>query len=684
MKILKFGGTSVGNKDAIERVSDILESYDSPLLVVVSAIGGVTDQLQQIIDQAVKGDQNYRDLIQRLQSQHKQLLSSLADEEEKGEIEEIFHQLGQICNGIFLLKELTSKSVDFVLGTGERLSSIIIGAFLKKKGLDVKLFDSRDFIVTKEAHGGQMVDFETTRKKVAEVKAKLHHVNLFPGFIASNADGETTTLGRGGSDYSAAILANVFDAEMLEIWTDVDGLMTADPRLVKRSGLIKNVSYEEAMELSHFGAKVIYAPSIQPVFEKSIPVKIKNTFNNDTSGTLISKESSNGQMVKGISSIQDVTLISISGSSLMGIPTFTYELFKVLAEADIHIVFITQSSSEHTITIGLRTEEAEKAEKVLNKAFSELIENGQINPFQIETGLSLLALVGSQMKNEVGISGMMFHVLGRNGVSMKAISQGSSERNISAIISKADLNKSLNVLHESFFLSRMKRINLFIIGVGNVGRAFLDQLKKQFSFLKEQHQLNIKIIGVANSRKMKFEKDGIAISGWKEALVEGEPFHKEQFVSKMHELNFRNSIFIDITASNEISDLYLDILKKSISVVTPNKIAATRTYDHYMSLKAATKRYGSQFLIETNVCAGLPVLSTLNDLVRSGDQVNKVEAVLSGTLNFLFNEYDGSKSFTEIIQYAKEAGYTEPDPRLDLSGGRCDAEVANSYKGEWL
>ncbi len=668
MKVLKFGGTSVGNKDAIEKVAKILELYDAPLIVVVSAVGGVTDELQKIIDYAVSGDKEYEVLIQQLLNQHIKLLEELTGEEKNSHLEEIFQQLNQICNGIFLLKELTPRSGDFVLGTGERLSSIIIHAFLKKKGIDVQLFDSRDFIITKEAYGRDVVDLDVTLQHVEKTKAQLQSVNIFPGFIATNSDGETTTLGRGGSDYSAAILANVFNAEMLEIWTDVDGLMTADPRLVKRSCLIKNVSYEEAMELSHFGAKVIYAPSIQPVFDKRIPVMIKNTFDDETKGTLISAESSNGQMVKGISSIQDVTLISISGNSLIGVPTFAHELFKVLAESDIQIVFVTQSSSEHTITLGMQREEALRAEKVLKKAFGKMIEEGHLNPFIIEPDLSLIAMVGSKMKNEVGVSGLMFHVLGRNGVSLKAISQGSSERNISAIISRADLNKSLNVLHESFFLSRMKRINLFIIGVGNVGKAFLEQLKKQFNFLKEHHQLNIKIIGVANSKKMSFEKDGIAISGWKEVLEKGEPFDQMSYVHKMHELNFRNSIFIDITASSEIPKLYLEVLKRSISVVTPNKIAATRSYDHYRSLKAATKRYGSQFLVETNVCAGLPVLSTLNDLVRSGDQVNKVEAVLSGTLNFLFNEYDGSKSFTEIIQYAKEAGYTEPDPRLDLSG----------------
>ena len=668
MKVLKFGGTSVGNKEAIEKVSQILDLYDDPLTVVVSAVGGVTDQLQRIIDQAVSGNRDYEGLIQQLLNQHVKLLNELTGEQKNSQLEEIIQQLSQICNGIFLLKELTPKSVDFVLGTGERLSSIIMHAFLAKKGMEVQLFDSRDFIVTKEAYGRDVVDLDVTLENVSKTKAHLKSVNIFPGFIATNAEGEATTLGRGGSDYSAAILANVLDAEVLEIWTDVDGLMTADPRLVKRSCLIKNVSYEEAMELSHFGAKVIYAPSIQPVFDKKIPVKIKNTFDEEALGTLISSESNNGQMVKGISSIQDVTLISISGNSLVGIPTFTHELFKVLAESDIHVVFVTQSSSEHTITLGMQAEEAIKADKVLKKAFGKMITEGHINPFKVERELSLIALVGSKMKNEVGVSGLMFHVLGRNGVSLKAISQGSSERNISAIIAKADLNKSLNVLHESFFLSRMKRINLFIIGVGNVGKAFLEQLKKQFKFLKENHQLNIKIIGVANSRKMQFEKDGIPISGWKEALEKGVPFGKEDYLTKMHELNFRNSIFIDITASSDISELYLDVLKKSISVVTPNKIAATRTYDQYLSLKATTKRYSSQFLIETNVCAGLPVLSTLNDLVRSGDQVNKVEAVLSGTLNFLFNEYDGSKSFTEIIQYAKEAGYTEPDPRLDLSG----------------
>lgn len=492
-------------------------------------------------------------------------------------------------------------------------------------------------------------------------------MNLFPGFISSSESNEPTTLGRGGSDFTAAIIAGILDVSNLEIWTDVDGLMTADPRLVKHAHYIEHVSYEEALELSHFGAKVIYPPSIQPALQKGIPIAIKNTFNDSHPGTLITQKWEQGkQLIRGISSIKDISMVTLSGSGMVGIPRFSFRLFRSLSEARINVVFITQASSEHSISVGIRDEDAGKSVDVLNEEFGIEIETGKINVVEAEKELSIIALVGNNMKDQVGVSGQMFSILGKNGISVKAIAQGSSERNISAVIPKVDLSKALNALHESFFLSDYRRINLFIIGAGNVGRAFMHQIGSQNAYLKEHHHLDIKVIAIANSRKMAFEQQGLPANKWQEHLDSGEKFKKEAFLEKMHTMNMRNSVFVDITAASEIAGLYPSILKDSISVVTPNKIAATGPQDDYLELKGSAKKYGAQFLFETNVCAGLPILSTLADLIKSGDEIHKIEAVLSGTLNFLFNEYNGKSKFVDVIKEAKELGYTEPDPRLDL------------------
>ncbi|MEQ8241015.1 MAG: bifunctional aspartate kinase/homoserine dehydrogenase I [Cyclobacteriaceae bacterium] len=671
MKVLKFGGTSVGSEAAIRKVTDIVKqaSQTEQLVIVASAVGGITDLLVKIGELASKGDLEYENVITKINDIHCDIYKNLIEEEPGEEYQFILNQLTEVGKGVWLLKELTPRSSDFILSIGERFSSLIVANYFKKQGLDVTLFDSRDHIKTDDHFGYANVNFAKTEANLKAITPSFSQVNYFPGFIASTDDDETITLGRGGSDYTAAILASLLNVDSLEIWTDVDGLMTADPRMVKKAHFIDHVSYEEALELSHFGAKVIYPPSIQPALKKGIPITIKNTFNPDHIGTLITKEwDEDKQLIRGISSIKDIALVTLSGSSMVGIPKFSSRLFSALSDASINVILITQASSEHTISVGIDTKEAKKAEKVLTAEFRENIKNQRINPIEVETELSILALVGSNMKNQVGVSGLMFNVLGKNGVSIKAIAQGSSERNISAVIYKSDLNKALNVLHESFFLSVVKRINLFIIGTGNVGKAFINQLVQQFSFLKSNHQLNIKIIGIANSRQMYFEKDGTPLSKWQEHLQKGEQFTTEAFLKKMYDMNLRNSIFIDITASSDVAGLYAEILKKSISVVTPNKIAATGPQASYLNLKGMTKRFGSQFLFETNVCAGLPIISTLSDLVRSGDQIHSIEAVLSGTLNFLFNEYNGTKKFVEVIKTAKELGFTEPDPRLDLFG----------------
>ncbi|MEO9476071.1 MAG: bifunctional aspartate kinase/homoserine dehydrogenase I [Cyclobacteriaceae bacterium] len=668
MKVLKFGGTSVGSEEAIRQVGEIVESKakEEQLIVVVSAVGGVTDKLIKIGEQAQSRKAEYQQSINDLKALHLDLYTKLTGEKSAEAIEAIIHELEEICRGVYLLKELTPRSSDYIVSTGERLSSLIVSSFIKKSVSATSLFDSRLVIKTDKEFGNASVDFRSSEKLVSELK--FDQVNLFPGFIASTPDNETITLGRGGSDYTAAILAKLTKASSLEIWTDVDGIMTSDPRLVKQAHFIDHVSYEEALEMSHFGAKVIYPPSIQPALEIGIPISIKNTFNPTHQGTHITKEwDEDKKLIRGITSIKETCLINLSGGGMVGIPSFSFRLFKALSESKTNVILITQASSEHTITVGIASRDAKVAISCLNEEFKTEIKSNAINKIEAEDDLSIIALVGANMRNQVGVSGQMFNVLGRNGVSLKAIAQGSSERNISAVIAREDLDKALNVLHESFFLSDNKRINLFIIGTGNVGKAFINQLTGQFSFLKKQHQLNIKIIGLANSRKMTFMKDGIPLSKWEDKMAQAsEKFDRGAFFQYMEDYNLRNSIFIDITASGDIATMYPDVLKESISVVTPNKIAATGKHEDYLALKDTARRFSSQFLFETNVCAGLPVLSTLSDLIKSGDQVHSVEAVLSGTLNFLFNEYDGTEKFVDVIKKAKEMGYTEPDPRLDL------------------
>lgn len=669
MKVLKFGGTSVGSEEAIRQVARIVQSSVDQLVVVTSAVGGVTDQLVKIGERAAAGEKAYASFIEAVKVQHEQLYYNLIENKPDEQFYQIIEEFTDICKGVWLLRELTPRSADYIHSTGERLSNLILSKFFRNEGMDVTLFDSRDYIITDDHFGFANVDFDETEKRLKAVSKSFTKINLFPGFISSTKDGQTTTLGRGGSDYSAAIIAGVLEAEHFEIWTDVDGLMTADPRMVKRANFIEHVSYEEALELSHFGAKVIYPPSIQPALAKGIPISIKNTFNPDHSGTLITKEwDDSKELIRGISSIKEIALVTLSGSGMVGVPKFSNRLFKALSDSLINVILITQSSSEHSISVGIDAKDAKTALKALNKEFEDSIERKKIDPIVVEQELSIIALVGSNMKNQVGVSGQMFNVLGKNGVSIKAIAQGSSERNISAVISKSDLNKALNVLHESFFVSAMKRINLFIIGTGNVGRAFIEQLVQQFNYLKKNHQLNIKIIGLANSRLMHIEEDGIPLSKWESYLSGGQKYNKEEFLNQMYKANLRNSIFIDITASEDVASLYQQVLKKSISVVTPNKIAATGPFADYNKLKSMTKKFGAKFLFETNVCAGLPILSTLSDLVRSGDEIHRIEAVLSGTLVFLFNEYSGSTKFVDVIKKAKELGYTEPDPRLDLFG----------------
>ncbi len=671
MKVLKFGGTSVGSVEAIRKVAEILkkESGQEQLVVVVSAMSGVTNTLISISQKAAVRDASYESNLQDLEDKHCTAFKELTGNSNCFEISKLFVRLTEICRGVYLLRELTPRTSDYIQSCGERLSSYIISEYLKKEGLQVELYDSRKYLITDKKFGGANVLWQSTKAALQELKPQLASISVFPGFIGSTSDNETSTLGRGGSDYTAAVLANLLQARELQIWTDVNGLMTSDPRLVPSAHLLEHVSYEEALELSHFGAKVLYPPSIQPALDAEIPIWVKNTFDPEGPSTLVTKEwDDEKQTICGISSIQDVALVNLSGASMVGIPSFSYRLFKALSQANINVIMITQASSEHSICVGISKTDAHAALEAIIEEFEQEISLHKIDEPVVDEDQSIIALVGSHMKNQVGISGKMFNTLGRNGISVKAIAQGSSERNITAVVAKADLKKALNTLHESFFLSELKKMNLFVVGVGNVGRAFLRQVQKQQELLAREFNLDIQVVAVANSRKSYFNEEGVDLTQWEQLLEHGNDSTIEAFIAQMKALNLRNSIFIDITASHTIAATYRELLESSISVVTPNKIAATRDMSSYLNLKYATKKYGSQFLFETNVAAGLPVISTMNELFKSGDRIHAIQAVLSGTLNFLFNNYDGKRPFSSIVKEARALGLTEPDPRLDLSG----------------
>ncbi|MTI25162.1 bifunctional aspartate kinase/homoserine dehydrogenase I, partial [Fulvivirga kasyanovii] len=651
------------------------KSSSNQIIAVVSALGGITTQLVNCSAMAATGNAEYLKELAQVEQKHiktvQELIPLKKQSKTMGKVKILLNELEDICRGVFLIHELTAKTSDKILSFGERLSSTIIADYFNDMELNTFLADPRDFIVTDSNYSRAEVNFEKTNIKIASyfknVKEKLI---VCPGFIAASEDGEITTLGRGGSDYTAAIIAAALNSPELEIWTDVSGMMTADPRLVSSAYAIEEISYEEAMELSHFGAKVIYPPTIQPVLEKNIPIHIKNTFKKDDAGTVIKQASAtNGSLIKGLSSIQNIALFNLSGSGMVGIPNFSHRLFRALSTAKVNVVMITQASSEHTICVGIDAGDAKKSQAAIENEFAYELTTHKINPVQIEKDLAIIALVGSNMKEKVGVSGTMFSVLGQNGINIKAIAQGSSEKNISVVIYEREVKKALNSLHESFFLSEKRRINLFMIGVGNVGAALIEQLRKQKQYLSQHHHIDLRIVAMANSKKMLFQEEGINLKNWKESLIEdGETMKVEDFLQQMETLNLRNSIFIDNTANADIAGLYKRVLQKSISVVTPNKIACTNSYQDYLELKKTALLYKAKFLFETNVGAGLPVINTLNDLIKSGDEVLKIEAVLSGSLNFIFNNFNKEVKFADIVRQAQTEGYTEPDPRIDLSG----------------
>lgn len=676
MKVLKFGGTSVSNAQNIKLVLDIVinKAKQDKLVVVISAFSKVTDLLQLAAIKAASNDESFKEILAKIEKKHLDALKELIPVSEQSSllshIKRIINHLETLLDGCFLLGELSSRTSDTILSFGELLSSYIIAEALKQNLKNSDYKDSRELIKTNNQFGKAVVNFEITNQLIEDFFASNDaQVVIMPGFIASSLDGINTTLGRGGSDYTAAIIAGALNASDLEIWTDVNGMFTANPKIVKQARPIATISYQEAMELSHFGAKVLYPPTIQPVLRKNIPIHIKNTFEPEAEGTLISNRiTSNSHPVKGISHIDNITLITLEGSGMIGVTGSSKRLFEVLSHENINVIFITQASSEHSICIGILNADAEVAENAINKAFEIEIAQSKIDPCIVEKNLCIIALVGENMKNHQGLSGKMFSTLGKNNVNIRAIAQGASERNISAVINERDVKKALNTLHERFFEDNIKQLNLFVMGVGNVGEKFIDQVHKQKKFLKDNLKINLRIVALSNSRKMHFDEEGIPLKDWQSILENGEPANKETFISNVKKLNLRNSIFVDITANESVSKTYEQYLKQNIAVVTCNKIACSSAYDNYKNLKNLSRQYNAPFLFETNVGAGLPIIDTVKNLIASGDKVNKIQAVLSGSLNFIFNNFDENNSFHDVVKEAGVQGFTEPDPKIDLSG----------------
>ncbi|MBO4822679.1 MAG: bifunctional aspartate kinase/homoserine dehydrogenase I [Prevotella sp.] len=673
MKVLKFGGTSVGSVKSILSLKRIVEteSRRTPVVVVVSALGGITDKLIATSQLALKGDESYKDEFQAMVDRHHRMIDTVITEPHDREhltstIDTLFEQLKSIFFGVYLIHDLSEKTLDAIVSYGERLSSHIVAAMVK----GAKWYDSRPMIKTFRKNGRHTLDSELTNRLVRETFAELPQVSLVPGFISMDRDtGEITNLGRGGSDYTAAIIAAALDAETLEIWTDVDGFMTADPKVIKSAYTINELSYIEAMELCNFGAKVIYPPTIYPVCVKNIPIWVKNTFNPSNAGTIIKeKVADDRKLIKGISSISGTTLITVTGLSMVGVIGVNERIFSTLAANGISVFMVSQASSENSTSIGVRDTEAQKAVEVLDEEFAKEIETGAMFPMHAESGLATIAIVGENMKHTPGIAGKLFGTLGRSGISVIACAQGASETNISFVVDGRFLRKSLNVLHDSFFLSEYKVLNLFICGIGTVGSKLIEQIRAQYELLMERNRLKLNVVGIASSKNAIFTRDGINLDNYKEQLQQSTPSDTQRLHDEVIGMNIFNSVFVDCTASREVASLYQSFLEHNISVIAANKIAASSDYDTYRELKQTALRRGVKFRYETNVGAGLPIIGTINDLVNSGDKILKIEAVLSGTLNFIFNEIAADVPFSETVRRAKEQGYSEPDPRVDLSG----------------
>lgn len=680
MKVLKFGGTSVANAQNILLVENIIkkESLKDHVVVIVSALHSVTDQLIKAAEYAAAKDETYLRITKDLEEKHiilvKELIPVLAQSSWLSFVKKHFNDIEDLYNGIFVLGEFTDKIKDKIASYGEFLSSSIIAARLQHQGLDCLWMNSADLIKTDSNFTHAKVDFNSSENNLKNyLNENRNRIIIGPGFIASDFKNNPTTLGRGGSDYTAAIIASAIDAQELQIWTDVSGMMTADPRLASNAKPISEISYHEAMELSHFGAKVLYPPSIQPVMVKNIDLFIKNTFAPDAEGTLISHHSKAAEQEKqqiavGISNMSHIALLTLEGSGMVGIPGISAKLFQCLSQEKINVILITQGSSEHSITIAINEKDAFHAENAINSAFADDVRLKRVYPVKIETRLSIVALVGENMKSRSGVSAKMFSSLGNNGINIRAIAQGSSERNISIVISEKDSKKAVNVLHEEFFESEIKQIHLYICGIGNVGSKLIQQIYDQNAYLQENFSINLRIAGISNSKNMLFSDQGISYErhlNWNE---QSEKASVQEFAGEIIARNLRNSVFVDVTASPDVPEIYESLLKKSINIVACNKIAASSDFKKYKTLKNTARNHNCNFYFETNVGAGLPVIGTINDLIKSGDRILSIQAVLSGTLNFVFNEYDGSRTFSEVVAQAQKEGYTEPDPRLDLSG----------------
>lgn len=669
---MKFGGTSVGSVNSMLNVKKIVESVDDKVIVVVSALGGITDKLIKTSRMASEGDSGYEKEMKEIVNRHIEMVYTVIPAGQKREllldcVNELLNELKDIFQGIYLIRDLSPKTSATIVSYGERLSSIIVATLIN----GAQWFDSRQFIKTEKKHNKNILDAEFTNKLVCETFKEIPEVSLVPGFISSDkTTGEVTNLGRGGSDYTASILAAALDADVLEIWTDVDGFMTADPRVISSAYSINELSYVEAMELCNFGAKVVYPPTIYPVCHKNIPILVKNTFNPEAAGTIIKQEASDSsKAIKGISSINDTCLITMTGLGMVGVIGVNHRIFKTLAENGISVFLVSQASSENSTSIGVRNEDASLACEVLNEEFAKEIEMGEISPMKAESGLATVAIVGENMKHTPGIAGKLFGTLGRNGINVIACAQGASETNISFVVDGASLRKTLNVIHDSFFLSEYQVLNLFICGVGTVGSSLIEQIHGQQERLKSERGLYLKVVGIANGHKAIFSRNGVDLENFRQDLEEkGMASSPQVLHDEIIGMNIFNSVFVDCTANNDIAGLYKEFLSHNIAVVAANKIAASSDYENYAELKHIARQRGVKFLFETNVGAGLPVINTINDLINSGDKILKIEAVLSGTLNFIFNKISAKVPFSETVRLAKEDGYSEPDPRIDLNG----------------
>ena len=669
MKVLKFGGTSVGSVDSIRQIQHIISQQTDDCIVVVSALGGITDQLLRAAHLALENGEEYMEVYQQIRQRHLDMIQTLIENTTVRqmlchEIERILDELRSILFGVHLIKDLSPKSEAAIVSYGERMSSRIVTAALP--GAVRK--NSLEFIRTEHKHGQILLNSELTDQLVREAFSPMPHLAVCPGFISRDSQtDEITNLGRGGSDYTASILAATLGAEVLEIWTDVNGFMTADPRLIPEAYTIQSLSYVEATELCNFGAKVVYPPTIYPVCAKNIPIRILNTFCPDNAGTIIQTQTEkDARYVCGLSSIRDVAMITVSGLSMVGVIGVNQRIFGALANAGVSVFLVSQASSENSTTLGVQDKDCDVAVEVLTREFAEEIKVGSMYPMLVQQGLAAVSIVGEKMKNMPGIAGKLFGTLGRNGISVIAFAQGAKETNISFVVPQQQLSKTMNVLHDSFFLSENKVLNIFICGVGTVGAQLIEQIQQQQSTLLREQHMQLNVVGIANSRTAIFNAEGIDLTNYRDLLQEAEPLRLATINAQLSTLH--NSIFVDCTASAEVADTYLTFLENNISVVTANKIAASGAYTHYLRLKQTALKHGVKFLFETNVGAGLPIISTINDLRNSGDKILRIEAVLSGTLNFIFNELSAEVPFSETIRSAKEQGYSEPDPRIDLSG----------------